>query len=125
MYNILDGLQCFYEREKLADEIEQGASEDQKYNALHSSCGGVVVTVPKINYNIRQTQAFAGRLISLKLLRSITTQVSPLHIFPPMLVSRTSIRTHKHTSGIAGPSIHITDTTNTFVYQLSLCPLRL
>ena len=37
MDNILDGLQCFYKREKLANEIEQSASEDQKYNALHIS----------------------------------------------------------------------------------------
>ena len=40
MSNILDGLQCFYEREKLANEIEQSASEDEKYNALHLSCYG-------------------------------------------------------------------------------------
>ena len=35
MPNILDGLQFFYEREKLANEIDQSASEDQKYNAFH------------------------------------------------------------------------------------------
>ena len=35
MPNILDGLQSFYEREKLANEIEQSASEDQQCNALH------------------------------------------------------------------------------------------
>ena len=37
MDSILDGLQYFYEREKLANEMEQSASKDQKYNALHLS----------------------------------------------------------------------------------------
>ena len=65
MPNILDGLQCFYEREKLANEIEQGASEDQKYNALHSSCGDVVVTVPKVSVKCKQSQAaFRVQLIT-------------------------------------------------------------
>ena len=36
---VLDGLQCFYERENLVNEMEQSASENQKYNALHLSCG--------------------------------------------------------------------------------------
>ena len=35
MPNILDGLQCFYKREELANEIDENASEDQKYKALH------------------------------------------------------------------------------------------
>ena len=34
----LDGLQSFYQREKLANEIDETASKDQKYNALHLSC---------------------------------------------------------------------------------------
>lgn len=50
--NILDGSESFYEREKLRTEIEQNASEDQKYNALHFSCGDVfnsyLMAVPKI-----------------------------------------------------------------------------
>ena len=51
MLNILDGLQCFHEREKLATEIEQRTGEDQKYNALHLSCGDVfdyLMAAPKI-----------------------------------------------------------------------------
>ena len=36
MPNVLDGLQCFDEREKLANEIDQSASEDKQYSALHS-----------------------------------------------------------------------------------------
>ena len=46
MSNVLDGLQYFYEREKLVNEIEQSASENQKYNALHLSCGDVFDSYP-------------------------------------------------------------------------------
>ena len=72
--NVLDGLQCFYEREKFVNEIEQSASENQKYNALHLSCGDVfdsylMAVVPKMLWSqgrtaVRQHEA-AIFLVSL------------------------------------------------------------
>ena len=35
MPNVLDGFHRFYDREKLANKIDQSASEGQKYSALH------------------------------------------------------------------------------------------